>query len=145
METAYSYDDFKKYSDQLLEWLSAKGRECRFVPVLEFDALNRYVYGNDFLERLLEKFDNVKLCLDTARLYLQDRIDPFFDAELVLRKYAGFAHMIHLSNVQIASDQTILKSRYPVLPDQRPSEGWAPIQRYLHTIRQRNENVSGYV
>jgi hypothetical protein len=140
-ETLYSFQDFKEASEMLFAWLSQKGREYRFTPILEFDALNPYIYDDDFLERLLENYRDIRLCLDTARLYLQDRLDPFFDAKSAIQKYARFADTIHLSNVQITDDNTIQKSRYPVLPNQLPSEGWAPIEEYLNAIIQENKSV----
>lgn len=140
-ESLYSFDEFKEKSEALFAWLSRKGREYHFIPVLEFDALNKYIYETDFMERSLQKYDNIKLCLDTARFFLQDRIDRFFDAKSVLKKYAKFAETIHLSNVQIADGSIILKSRYPVLPNQDPSDGWAPIEEYLHIIKQENKSV----
>lgn len=140
-ETLYSFKDFKETSEMLFAWLSQKGREYNFTPILEFDALNKYIYNDDFLEQLLEKYSDIRLCLDTARLYLQDRLDQFFDSKLAIKKYARFADTIHLSNVQITDDNIIQKSRYPVLPSQTPSDGWAPIEEYLYTIIQENKNV----
>ncbi len=140
-ESAYSSSDFKEKSDALLAWLSDKALQYRFTPVLEFDGLNRYVYEDDFLLRLLKKYPLVKVCLDTARLYLQDRLDPNFDARAILRQYAEFAELVHLSNAQIASDNTVLQIRYPVLPRLDPQEGWAPIEDYLRIIHERNPDV----
>ncbi|WP_068774118.1 hypothetical protein [Paenibacillus sp. FJAT-26967] len=140
-ENLHSFKDFKETSELLFTWLSQKGREYNFTPILEFDVLNKYIYNDNFLEQLLEKHSDIRLCLDTARLFLQDRLDPFFDSKLAIKKYARFADTIHLSNVQITDDNTIKNNRYPVLPSQNPSEGWAPIQEYLHTIIQENKNV----
>lgn len=75
------------------------------------------------------------------RLFLQDRLDPSFDAKSVIKKYARFAETIHLSNVQLSKDNTILNARYPVLPNQDSDDGWAPIQDYLSLIVQENNKV----
>ncbi|GMK48937.1 hypothetical protein PghCCS26_60670 [Paenibacillus glycanilyticus] len=139
-ESEYSLDEFRTYSDALFEWLSLMGTRYGFTPVLEFDALNRYVYEDDYLQRKLEEYSSIKLCLDTARLYIQDRIDPCFHAETILRRYAKYAATVHLSNVQIVDGQ-IRQSRIPVLPGQQPSEGWAPIERYLRMISCENPDV----
>lgn len=139
-ESAYAVDEFQKYSNVLYEWLSLMGTKHGFTPVLEFDALNRYVYDDDYLQRKLEEYSSIKLCLDTARLYIQDRIDPYFDAESILRRYARYAATVHLSNVQIVEGQ-LTQSRVPVLPGQLPSDGWAPIERYLRIISGENADV----
>ncbi|NIK70008.1 sugar phosphate isomerase/epimerase [Paenibacillus sp. BK720] len=136
-ESAYAFDEFRTYSDALFEWLSLMRAKYGFTPVLELDALNRYVYEDDYLQRKLEEYRGIKLCLDTARLYIQDRVDPRFNSETVLRRYAGYAATVHLSNVQIVGGR-IIQSRIPVHPSQRPSEGWAPIERYLRIISGKN-------
>ncbi|SFE20867.1 hypothetical protein SAMN05216378_2722 [Paenibacillus catalpae] len=139
-ESEYALEEFKEHSDTLFEWLSRVGNKYGFTPVLEFDALNRYIYEDDYLAKRLEAFSSIKLCLDTARLYIQDRIDPHFHAETILRQYARFAATIHLSNVQILDGQ-ITQSRMPVLQSQRPSEGWAPIEQYLRIITCESPDV----
>ncbi|MCM3631173.1 sugar phosphate isomerase/epimerase [Paenibacillus glycanilyticus] len=139
-ESEYSFEEFKKHSDALFEWLAHRGEEYGFTPVLEFDALNRYVYEDDYLRSRLEKYSSIKLCLDTARLYIQDRIDPHFDAAAILRQYARYAATVHLSNILI-TDGLIAQSRMPVLPGQSPSEGWAPIELYLRIILRENPDV----
>lgn len=137
-ESAYALEEFKQHTEFLLKWLTEKGRAYSFTPVLEFEGLNRYVYEDDFLEQLLDKYPDIRLCLDTLRLYLQDRIDPYFSAARVLEKYARFAETVHLSNVQILDDLTIRNHRYPVLPDHDPKQGWAPIDQYLLQISRAN-------
>ncbi|MBH5319879.1 sugar phosphate isomerase/epimerase [Paenibacillus sp. GSMTC-2017] len=140
-ENDYALEELKMRSKQLLTWLSGKAREYQFTAVLEFDALNRYVYEDDFLDQLLEEHKEIKLCLDTARLHLQDWIDPNFDSVAIVKRFAKYAEIIHLSNVQISADNVILKSRYPVLPSQSTSDGWAPTEQYLSTIRHENDRV----
>ncbi|MNM63180.1 hypothetical protein D3C81_745400 [compost metagenome] len=138
-ESNYSIDEFIEKSEYLFQWLSVKSEEYQFIPVLEFDALNKYVYQTDILEEFLHKYSKIKLCLDTGRLYLQDKIDPFFDSRQVVRKYAKYAEVIHLWNLQYTDK--IEKYHYPVLPEQSPDEGWAPIEEYLNIIREENRNV----
>ncbi|MBY9079727.1 sugar phosphate isomerase/epimerase [Paenibacillus sp. CGMCC 1.18879] len=138
-ESNYSIDEFIEKSEYLFQWLSVKSDEYQFIPVLEFDALNKYVYQTDFLEELLHKYSKIKLCLDTGRLHLQDKIDPFFDSRQVVRKYVKYAEVIHLWNLQYTDK--IEKYHYPVLPEQRPEKGWAPIEEYLNIIRKENRDV----
>ncbi|MCE3201797.1 sugar phosphate isomerase/epimerase [Paenibacillus sonchi] len=126
-------------SESLFEWLDLRSREYHFTPILEFDALNRYVYEHDFFEKLLLKYPQIQLCLDTARLHLQDKLDPRFDAKAVLRKYAKYAGLIHLSTAQV--NQTVQNSHYPVLPELSVQDGWAPIAEYLQIVRGENSRV----
>lgn len=139
-ESEYSLDEFAMRSEQLFEWLSAKASQHDFTPVLEFDALNRYVYEGSFLPLLLERYPRIKLCLDTARLHAQEMIDPYFDAGNVLRTYAKYAKTVHLSNIKIAGSAEY--HHYPALPDCRPEDGWAPIEDYLEIIRRENPEVT---
>ncbi|MFS1512712.1 sugar phosphate isomerase/epimerase [Chengkuizengella sp. SCS-71B] len=138
-ESNYSFEELKEYSEYLFEWLSQKSEQFNFTPVLEFDGINQYVYHNDFLVDLLEKYKNIKLCLDTGRLHLQDKLDPNFDATSTIKKYAKYAKLIHLWNVQV--NEQVEHSHFPVLPELKPEDGWAPIEVYLRIIKQENKNV----
>ncbi|MCJ8013271.1 sugar phosphate isomerase/epimerase [Paenibacillus sp. KQZ6P-2] len=138
-ESEYSFEEFKQRTEELFHWLTGQSERYGFVPVLEFDALNQYVYDSGVLEELLQKYRSIRLCLDTGRLYLQERRDPSFQSVRLVRKYAKYAEVIHLWNLQYGDG--FVKLRYPVLPEQLPSEGWAPIAEYLHIIREENPDV----
>lgn len=138
-ESELSLEAFNERSECLFQWLSEKSQKYLFQPILEFDGLNRYVYEDNFLEQLLDKYSGIKLCLDTARLYLQEKLDPNFDARALLRKYIRYAELIHLSNVQVKD--SVQFSHYPVLPELSTEEGWAPIADYLGIIREENREV----
>jgi sugar phosphate isomerase/epimerase len=138
-ESETSLEELIRHSEYLFDWLSRTGREYHFQPILEFDGLNSYVYNQDFLERLLVRYPDIKLCLDTARLYQQDRFDPNFDARALLRRYTKYAALIHLSTVQVKD--TVRHSHYPALPELSPADGWAPIEDYLRIIREENSGV----
>ncbi|MFF2886406.1 sugar phosphate isomerase/epimerase [Paenibacillus sp. NPDC057967] len=140
-ESRYSLDELKARSRLLFAWLTDKAAAYGFTPILEFDGLNRYVYEDEFLVELLEQYPKIRLCIDTARLYLQERIDRHFDARAVLRKYASYADLIHLSNLQLDPGNAVIKSRYPVLPTQHPGDGWAPIEDYLDIALGSNPQV----
>jgi hypothetical protein len=139
-ESRYKADEFAERSEALFRWLSEKGEEYEFTPVLEFDGLNGYVYGTGLVEELLQRYDKVKLCLDTGRLYLQERIDPFFDARHVIRTYAKYAEVVHLWNLRYTD--RIEQYHDPVLPEQDPADGWAPIADYLAIIAAENHDVN---
>ncbi|QRG65359.1 sugar phosphate isomerase/epimerase [Brevibacillus choshinensis] len=139
-ESEYTLAELACKSERLFEWLSAKAREYGFTPVLEFDALNRYVYEENFLVSLLERYPLIKLCLDTARLHAQEKIDPHFDARRVLRTYAKYAKTVHLSNMRITD--VFEYHHHPALPDCKPEDGWAPIEDYLQIIKRENQEVT---
>jgi sugar phosphate isomerase/epimerase len=139
-ESQFSYVEFMEKSERLFQWLTQKAEAFHFTPILEFDALNRYVYEADFLEQLLKKYSKIKLCLDTGRLYLQDKLDPYFDAKKVIRKYAKYAATVHLWNVRVHAEG-LTGNHHPVLPDLSPAEGWAPIEAYLNLIKAANPDV----
>jgi len=91
------------------------------------------------LERLLTTYSSIKLCLDTSRLFLQAQLDPFFDAEHTIRRYAKYAKVIHLSSMRYTAQHK--QNHYPALPDLKPEDGWTPIEAYMRIIRTCNPNV----
>lgn len=126
-------------SELLFRWLSEKGREFGFVPVLELDALSSFIYESDFLEKLLHTYPSIRLCLDTGRLYLQNRTDPKFSALALMERYAKYAHHIHLSTMKF--NRGIEHYHHPVLPELHIQDGWAPIEEYIRVISKENPNV----
>lgn len=139
LESNYCFEQFVEKSEYLFNWLTEKSEQYHFTPLLEFDALNKYIYDTDFLENLLLKYPKIKLCLDTARLFHQESIDPSLDARKIFRKYTKYTASIHLSNMQITD--TIQNRHHPALPELSPDEGWAPIEDYLNIIREENNKV----
>lgn len=138
-ERDYPMDKFKKYSENLFIWLSEKSLEYNFIPVLEFDGLNKYVCEGDFIESLLEKYKAVRLCIDTGRLHLQNRIDSDFDEKEIIRKFARYAEVVHLWNVKISGN--LENNHFPALPSLKVEDGWAPIEDYLKIIKNENKKV----
>lgn len=140
-ESACSFEETAAKSEELFQWLTEKSVQYGFVPVLEFDALNRYVYEADFLESLLVRYPAIKLCLDTGRLFFQEKLDPHFRAKEVIKKYAKYAATIHLWTLRVNEEGDLQHYHYPVLPDQNPADGWAPIEEYLNIIAAENDSV----
>jgi hypothetical protein len=138
-ESEITLEELAEKTESLFRWLTSKSEDYNFVPVLEFDALNRYIYETNFLEGLLSKYPKIKLCLDTGRLFVQEKLDPFFDAKKVIKKFARFAYTVHLWSVQV--QETVENNHYPVLPELDPNKGWAPIEDYLKIIFEENHNV----
>lgn len=138
-EQDYPVQEFKKQSENLFSWLSEKSIEYNFIPVLEFDAINKYVFNDDFLETLLEKYQRVKICLDTGRLHLQSKIDSEFDEKEIIEKYAKYTEVVHLWNVKVSGN--LENNHFPALPNLKKEDGWAPIEDYLKIIAKENTNV----
>lgn len=137
-ESNYSYEELKEKSEYLFRWLTEKSEEYDFTPVLEFDALNKYIYETAFLEELLNEYPKVRLCLDTGRLHLQDAYDPNFHAEDIIRRFAKYTEVVHLWDCKVTDK--VEYNHYPVLPWLDPAEGWGPIGKYLDIVREENEN-----
>lgn len=135
-ESDYTFEDFKEKSERFFEWLDDISYKNKFTPVLELDAINRYIYDTDILEILLKRYPRIKLCLDVGRLHLQDKLDDSFDSYKFTRKFARYAQVIHLWNVKVTSN--LENSHFPVLPKLKPEEGWADIEVYLSIIREEN-------
>lgn len=138
-ETKYPYDKFKKNSEYLFKWLSEKSVEYNFTPVLEFDALNKYVCKENFLENLLEKYKRIKICLDTGRLHLQHKIDAEFNDIDIIKRFSKYTEVIHLWNVKV--NENLENSHFPALPGLKPEDGWAEIEEYLKIILKGNKTV----
>jgi hypothetical protein len=137
-ENEYSYEELSNKSEYLFQWLSSKSNEYNFVPVLELDGLNKYIYGTDLLEKLLDKYPQIKLCLDTGRLHLQEKLDKNFNAKDVLKRYSKYVYVIHLWNIRV--QENLEKSHFPVLPGLKEEDGWADIYNYLSIIKSENKN-----
>ncbi|WP_053243127.1 hypothetical protein [Clostridium sp. DMHC 10] len=116
-----------------------KSLEYNFIPVLEFDGLNKYGCEENFLESLLEKYKAVRLCLDTGRLHLQNKIDSDFDEKEIIRKFARYAEVVHLWNVKISGN--LENNHFPALPSLKVEDGWAPIEDYLRIIKNEKKKV----
>lgn len=136
-ESEYPYEDFKSNSEELFKWLEDISILHSFTPILEFDALNKYLYQYDLLEHLLGKYPRIRLCLDIGRLHLQDKLDENFDGLTFTKRFAKYAEVIHLWNVKVASN--IGNSHFPALPNLSPEEGWADIEAYLNIIGKENK------
>lgn len=135
-ESEYDFELFEVNSESYFHWLSDKGKEHNFIPILELDAVNKYIYNTDLLERLLDKYPNIKLCLDIGRIHLQDMIDDNFSGYAFVERFAKYAELVHLWNVQV--DTNLKNSHYPVLPSQEGANGWADVQRYMNIITKYN-------
>lgn len=136
-EDSYSYENFSAKSEELFKWLSDISIENDFIPVLELDALNKYIYTTDLLKTLLDKYPRIKICLDIGRLHLQDKLDKNFNSFEFASRFAKYAEVVHLWNIKVTDN--VEYNHYPTLPDLRPEEGWGDIEKYLEIIKKENK------
>lgn len=132
----YSYQEFLKQSEEIFRWLTEKSNRYNFTPVLEFDALNRYIYEKSGLCDLLERYSRMRICLDIARLHLQNKLDGNFEGYALVQKYAKYAEVIHLSNLRVKDN--LFNNHYPALRRLKPEQGWADIAKYISIIKGEN-------
>ncbi|WP_392486808.1 TIM barrel protein [Haloimpatiens sp. FM7315] len=135
-DNEYSYEKFITESEEFFRWLSYKSEEYNFTPVLEFDALNKYVCGTNIVEELLEKYPRVKICLDIARLHLQSKIDYKFHSLKIVKKFAKYAEVIHVSNGR--AEDNASRNHLPALRTLSKEEGYANIKEYFDIIKKEN-------
>lgn len=136
-EAEYGMEKLVSYSRTLFQWLSEKSEEYNFIPVLEFDTLNKYIVRTGFLEELLEEYSSIKLCMDIGRIHIQDSIDADFDGTDILRRFSRYAYEVHLWDAKVG--ETVVEcSHYPILPIHKVHDGWADIEAYLGVIRAEN-------
>lgn len=138
-ESQYTRENFIEHSEFLFKWLSQKSYKYNFTPVLELDAVNKYIYKESFLEELLNKYTRIRLCLDVGRLHLQDKIDQSFSAADVLMRFSKYTGIIHLWHAKVG--RTVEYGHYPLLPNLKPEDGWADIETYAGIICSQNREL----
>ena len=136
-QSEYSFEEFKIKSEEFFKWIELMSIKNNFIPVLELDALNRYIYDSNLLETLLKKYSRIKLCLDIGRLHLQDKLDKNFNALEITRRLAKYAEIIHLWNIKV--NDNVESNHFPVLPNLSPQDGWADVEAYLKIINEENK------
>jgi len=137
IENDYPYEIFSSNSKELFKWLTDISIKNDFIPVLELDLLNKYIYDTSLLETLLDRYPRIKLCLDIGRLHLQDKLDNNFDSFKFTTRFAKYAEVIHLWNVKVTN--TVEYRHFPVLPTLKVEEGWADVEKYLNIIKRENK------
>ncbi|WP_105614647.1 TIM barrel protein [Vallitalea okinawensis] len=135
-EAEYNFDVFAKEVRFFFNWLNDKANQYEFIPVLELDFINEYTWKSSLLEDLLKEYPRIKLCLDIARLHLQDELDEEFDPFSLVERYSKYTELVHLSNGRVVDNFS--NNHYPALPTLKTDEGWADVERYLSIINQSN-------
>lgn len=137
-ESEISFDYFKEGCEKFFEFFSECGNRYNFIPILELDALNKYVYSTSLLENLLEKYLDVRLCLDFGRIHLQDCIDDNFKGKEIIKRFGKYTHLVHLWNVKV--DTNVSNAHYPALKSLKPSEGWCDVKAYFEILNRENHD-----
>jgi len=138
-ENEYSESEFRKYSEELFIWLTDVSEKYGFTPVLELDGLNKYIINSTFLDELLEKYPKVRLCLDTGRLHLMEKVNPNFSSSDLIRRLGKYTDLIHLWNLKY--NNGIENHHYPVSSDHSIEEGWGDIESMLKAIKAQNDSA----
>jgi len=138
-ESEITFELFRELSQKFIYMFSMLGEKYGFTPVLELDAINRYIYEEEFLETILKKYPNVKLCLDTGRLALQEIIDTKFEAKRVVQKFIDYTEVVHVWNLRV--NNSIQEYHYPVLEDQKLEAGWGDVKGILKAMSFTKNNL----
>lgn len=135
-ESQVPYQYFEDKSRNFLKIFSEQAEKYNFIPVLELDGLNAYIYGTNLLENLLAEYPRVRLCLDFGRIHLQDSIDNNFIGEDIVRKFGKYAYLVHLWNVKVNSNVT--NSHFPALKTLKVEHGWGDMATYFRILNEVN-------
>jgi sugar phosphate isomerase/epimerase len=133
-ESEISFEYFKEKSRNFFKILSEQGKKYNFIPILELDALNRYIYETNLLESLLDEYSNIKICLDFGRLHIQNCIDDNFMWQKLIRKFGRYTYLVHLWNAKVDSN-----GHYPALKSLRKEEGWGDMEAYFKILNGVND------
>lgn len=134
-ESEISYEFFQERSRNFFKIFSEQGKKYNFTPVLELDGLNKYIYGTNLLECLLDEYSNIKLCLDFGRVHLQECIDNNFKALDILNKFGRYTHLVHLWNAKVNDN-----GHYPALKSLKIEDGWGEMGAYFKALNEVNHN-----
>lgn len=135
----YPYGQLKDNLYALFVKLSDIAVKYGIQVVLENDAMATALTKGDLLTDLLARHDKVKVCLDIGRLHLQEKLDTAFQAMEFAEKTAPYTYLVHLWNTNPSQNQA--GGHYPVLPEQKPQDGWADTAAFIRTIKNHNPDV----
>lgn len=138
-EDEYPFDLFKKNAFELLCQLTQLSDESGIQIVLEIELFNKYLYKGEFLKALLDQFSDIKICLDSARLNVQSKIDPNFDCMKFVKEMAPYTYLVHLSNIKVS--EIIEQGHHPVLKRLDINSGWFDIDTFLSVISENNKDI----
>lgn len=132
-EAEITFEEFEEKSKYFFKLLSKLGEKYNFTPVLELDALNKYVYETNLLENLLDEYSNIKVCLDFGRIHIQQSIDTNFNYKQILKRFGKYTYLVHLWNAQVNGI-----GHYPALKSLKSEEGWGDMKNYFSVLNEVN-------
>jgi len=135
----YPYDIFKDNCYKAFEKLSELSNKYGIQIVLELDFVNKYLYEGGLLKALLEKYSNIKLCLDSARIHVQSKIDKSFEFKIFIKDMAKYTYSLHLSNVKV-TDKLDYR-HYPPLKTLKVEDGWGDTAEFLRIISEEKKDL----
>lgn len=138
-EEEYPFHLFKKNAFELLNHLTQLSSDSGVQIVLELELLNKYLYEGEFFKELLDQFSNIKICLDSARLNVQSKIDPSFNCMKFVKQMAPYTYLVHLSNIKVS--EIIEQGHHPVLKRLDINSGWFDIDTFLSIISENNKDI----
>lgn len=138
-DTEYQYDIFEENCREAFKIMSRLSLRTGIPIVLELDFLNSYLYEGRLLKELLQEYPVIKLCIDSARLYIQSVIDKEFKLDNFLEEMTPYAKLLHMSNTRVTDK---LENRhYPVIKELKAEDGWGDMGRFLELVSKKNKNL----
>lgn len=137
-DSKYPYEEFESNCAEAFEKLSKLSEKTGVTVVLELDFINKYIYEKGLFKNFLDKYKNIRICLDSARLHIQSVIDKDFQLYKFIEDMGPYTYLLHLSNVKV-SDRLELR-HYPVLPELNTEEGWGDIGEFLRVLSQKRKD-----
>ncbi|MFZ5354755.1 MAG: sugar phosphate isomerase/epimerase family protein [Bacillota bacterium] len=135
----YPLSIFNEKLAEMFDRLSEMSQKYDMQIVLEHDAMVKSMYTTDILEYMFSKYSNLKICLDTGRLHLFNKVDPEFNVTDFVTTMSKYTYLMHLWNEKAGCNSQ--RGHYPCLPELKPSEGWADIEGILKAAAGINKNI----
>ncbi len=133
---AYSEKSFVLACKQALIRLNALSLKHEIPIVLELEFMNTWFYSGDWFIEALDQNKALSICLDMARIHLQNHMDPGFDQYDFVRKLSKYTRVLHVANLQIRESDTV--RHHPAFPELLEENGWANIEKLLSCLDDRS-------
>jgi len=133
-ESECDLNTFISRSKDYFDFISQKGKANGFRPIIELDAIPRYLHETNLLNDLLKDYQEIGVCVDLGRLHLQEVIDEHFDSFEYLRKIVDHVTHVHLWNIKVTDK--VEHSHYPALPTLEAQDGWADMAKYFSILKE---------
>jgi len=132
-EQDITYDEFYEACEEAISKLSEYSKSYGVQIILEIELINKWIYATNLLETLLDKYNNIKVCLDSSRLHVVSKIDSEFDMSSFVQRMSKYTGNLHIANIQV--QDKLQNGHYPALPLLKEEDGWCNIQEFLKPIK----------